>query len=78
MAPMLEAVAVVVVTMVAATSGQSTLENEFGCHCMEYWTCITRYVCCQVEVRCGCEGDKDRMEGSCYLPGDKIKCVATV
>ncbi|XP_064106099.1 phenoloxidase-activating factor 2-like isoform X1 [Macrobrachium nipponense] len=21
---------------------QSDLENEFGCHCMEYWTCITR------------------------------------
>ncbi|KAG0726954.1 Phenoloxidase-activating factor 2 [Chionoecetes opilio] len=41
MASWVEAVVAVVVVMVAVVAGQSTLDNEFGCHCMEYWTCIT-------------------------------------
>ncbi|MPC84263.1 hypothetical protein E2C01_078995 [Portunus trituberculatus] len=45
--PAMEAVemmVMVVAALVAVAAGQSSLENEFGCHCMEYWTCITRCV----------------------------------
>ncbi|XP_037793116.1 serine protease 29-like [Penaeus monodon] len=42
---MSHALLLIMVTAVAPlfkpTAGQHAHENEFGCHCMEYWTCIT-------------------------------------
>lgn len=34
-------VALVLATLLLVGAAQKDLENEFGCHCMEYWTCIT-------------------------------------